>query len=232
MDKLEQYLATQREHLTDGSTRLLRETAYFRLKDAIQHADLEPGQPLSETLLSKWLGISRTPVREALQQLAQEGLVQVIPGRAVTVARHSVQAVLNVVHVRMLLEPELVRLATEAVSTSDIEALQQIVVQMEMAVAEYDQMAWSRADTQFHKILGDACPNDLLGEIVVQMRNRVHYLANIDSQTNPTRLSACTAEHRRITEAIANRSPDLAASAMREHITELRDSLLGRLNYG
>ena len=103
MNKLEHYLANQPDQLTDNPSLLRREIAYERLKDALQHADLEPGEVLSEPRLSLALGISRTPVREAIQQLSQEGLVQVIPGRAVTVASPSVRSVLDVVHMRLLL---------------------------------------------------------------------------------------------------------------------------------
>src|SRR6266851_4659099 len=88
----------------------LRDTAYERLKDAVRHQELQPGQALSETYLSKILGISRTPIREAIQQLVAEGLLETIPGRAVTVAAPSAQAVLNVIHIRSLLEPEVARL--------------------------------------------------------------------------------------------------------------------------
>ena len=95
------------------SSVLLRDIAYERIKDAIRLSRLQPGQPLSETRLSRELGISRTPVREALQLLAQEGLVQVIPGRAVSVAAPSVQEVMDAIHVRLLLEPEVTRLAAK-----------------------------------------------------------------------------------------------------------------------
>lgn len=232
MDELERYLTRQKVK-SDGDTapRLLREVAYERLKDALRHADLQPGHPLSETRLSKLLGISRTPVREALQQLAQEGLVQVIPGRAVTVAARSVQEVLNVVHIRSILEPELVRLASEAASSAEIKTLREAVQKMEEAVENNDQIGWSRADTIFHETLGLACPNKLLGEMVIQMRNRVHYLANVDSQTNPARLAACTQEHRHIVEAIAARDSRAAEQATRDHINELRESLFTRLSY-
>ncbi len=232
MDKLERYLAGQPNQLIANPSLLRREIAYERLKDALQHAHLDPGQVLSETRLSRALGISRTPVREALHQLAQEGLVQVIPGRAVTVAAPSVRSVMDVVHMRMLLEPELVRLATETVTESEVQALKEAVDRMGSACDQNDQMAWSRADTVFHDILGDACPNKLLGEIVVQMRNRAHHLANIDSQTNPARLLACTVEHQQIVDCIEERNSDGAAEAVRQHIDKLRESLFNRLSYG
>ncbi|MGD2077727.1 MAG: GntR family transcriptional regulator [Chloroflexota bacterium] len=231
MDRLETYLSKQPESLADSATLLRRELAYERLKDALQHAELEPGEVLSETRLSRALGISRTPVREALQQLAQEGLVQVIPGRAVTVAAPSVRSVMDVVHLRMLLEPELVRLATEALTEEEIRNLVRTVDKMDVACQSGDHLSWSRADTEFHEIMGEACPNQLLAEVVIQMRNRAHHLANIDSQTNPNRLIECTVEHRAIADCIVARDSDGASQAMRAHIEMLRQSLFSRLNY-
>jgi DNA-binding GntR family transcriptional regulator len=231
MDELERYLEKHTATAVGEPPRFLREIAYERLKDAIRHADVPPGYPLSETRISKILGISRTPVREALQQLSQEGLVQVIPGRAVTVASRSIHDVLNVVHVRLILEPEMIRLVTDAISPKQINTLKQALADMEQALASNNQESWSEADTVFHETISEACPNSLLGEIVVQMRNRVHHLANIDSQTNPSRLTECTTEHKKIVEAIAAKNAQAAEQAMREHINELQKSLFSRLNY-
>ena len=161
MDRLEEYLKDRRSQVADDTVRLRRQLAYDLLKDALQHAELEPGLPLSETRLSKVIGISRTPVREALRQLAQEGLVEVIPGRAVTVASRTMRDVLNVVHLRLLLEPELVRLVADSISANQMAELQVVLKQMEEAVAGNDHAAWSQADTVFHRILSEACPNDL-----------------------------------------------------------------------
>lgn len=231
MDNLELYLKRHNNHSNDDSTRLLRDVAYQRLKDAIRHADMQPGEPLSETRLSSILGISRTPVREALRQLAQEGLVQIIPGRAITIASRSIRDVLNIVHMRSLLEPELARLVAETISPHHLQELQQAMSDMEAAAAGSDQEAWSIADTKYHETLNAACPNNLLGEMTTQMRNRVHYLANIDSQTNPERLTACTIEHREIVDAIANHDSAAAEKAVRRHIEELRQSLFNRLSF-
>lgn len=231
MENIVRYLEEQPASLRNSPGLLRREIAYERLKDALQHGELEPGQVLSETKLSRALGISRTPVREALQQLAQEGLVQVIPGRAVTVAAPSVRSVMNVVHMRLLLEPELVRLATEAIGKPEILALKEAVDLMKTACEANNQIAWSRADTHFHEILGEACPNRLLSDVVIQMRNRAHHLANIDSQTNPARLAACTEEHREIAGFVAAHDAETAAEATRRHIDLLRESLFHRLSY-
>ena len=230
MDNLESYLAKQTEPAADNSQRRrLRDTAYERLKDALRHADLQPGQPLSETYLSKILGISRTPVREALQQLAQEGLLQTIPGRAVTIAAPSIQGVLNLIHVRSLLEPEVARLVAESGSADVVEKLRAALSKMDQAIEQGDRAAWSKADTEWHEVLSQACPNALLGEMTLQMRNRAHYLS-VDNQTTQTRLSHCTQEHRQIVDAIAARDGPSAEQAMRQHIHELRESMFRRLS--
>ena len=232
MDKLEQYLNTHAVSTELSESPLRREVAYQRIKDAIQYADLTPGEPLSELKLSKLLGISRTPVREALQQLAQEGLVQIIPGQAITVASRSIDDVLNAVHMRTLLEPALARLVAEQAVGEHLETLRESVDQMDEALAQEDYEAWLRANTLYHEVMSAACPNELLGETVLRMCNRVHHLANIDSQTNPVRLMACTNEHRRIVQAILDRDGDEAEQAMIDHLKELRTSLFNRLSFG
>jgi DNA-binding GntR family transcriptional regulator len=227
MDELEKYLQRM-DKIDQADSRLLRQVAYERLQEAMTHANLQPGEPLSETRISKALGISRTPVREALQQLAQEGLVQIIPGRAITTAAPTIQEVLEVVHVRELLEPELVRLAAETLSPEAQEILQQIIQEMELAAANTDRFAWSKADTLFHETLSYYCPNRLLGQLVLQARNRVHSTA-VDDQTTDTRITACTGEHKQVIEAILAHDAAKAEQLMREHIQQLRHSLFKRL---
>lgn len=232
MDEIERYLLKNKdEQLDDSSPRLLRELAYDRLKDAIRYANLQPGAPISETRISKALGISRTPVREAMQLLSQEGLVEIIPGRAVTVAARSIREVLDVIHIRTLLEPELVRLATESISPDQLETLWHSLEKMEDAVERVDRSGWSKADTVWHEILSAACPNPLLGEMVLQMRNRIHRYANIDHKLEITQLRNGTAEHRLIVEAIDAENAQAAESLMRTHLENLRANLFNQLIY-
>jgi DNA-binding GntR family transcriptional regulator len=231
MDELERYLLNHQAEYDTNDSRLLREIAYERLKDAVRHANLQPGTPLSENRISKILGISRTPVREALQVLSQEGLVEIIPGRAITVASRSIREVLDVLHLRLLLEPELARLVAESITPAQLERLWDCLVKMETAVAEQDRPAWSKADTDWHEILSEACPNQLLGEMVLQMRNRIHRYANIDHQLKIEQLHTGTVEHRRIVEATAAHDGQLAEEQIRLHLESLRENLFAQLIY-
>lgn len=218
----------QNGHLAANPPRLLSEIAYERIKEAIRSADLEPGQPLSEKKLSSLLGISRTPVRVAIQQLAQEGLIQIIPGRAVTVASLSIQEVMNVIHVRAILEPEIARLAAASILFEELETLVSAIQDMEAAIERDDRSAWVEADGRFHKILSATCSNKLLGEMVMQVRNRISYLS-IANPTDQKRLLACTQEHRRVVDAIAARDLQAAEQSMRDHLDKLQDSFFHRL---
>jgi DNA-binding GntR family transcriptional regulator len=193
-------------------------------------SEFEPGEPLSEARISEAFKISRTPVREALQQLAQEGLVQIQPNRTVTVAALSLQEVMNVLHLRSLLEPEVVRLVAESRRPAAVDTLEECIATMEDAAVSGDRAGWAKADTVLHETLAKACPNELLGRLALQMRNRMQLLAT-DSQTTPARLIACTAEHKAVIEAIAEGDPQRAQETAREHITLLRESFFKRLGY-
>lgn len=229
MDELEAYFSKQKNHFPKQATR--REIAYARIRQAIREKALGAGEPLKETALSALLGISRTPVREALQLLVQEGLAEAEAGKPIVVATITIQDVLDVVHIRTLLEPELTRLAAENISPHQIEALEAVMKTMERAAEADDLYAWAEADSRFHLIVREACPNRLLGETVVQLRNRVHSMANVDTQTNADRLKACTREHRQVVEAIQARDGDAARDAIRAHLEALTDSLLRRIAY-
>lgn len=231
MGDLEEYLVRHQSDYPPNDSRLLREVAYERLKDAVRYANLQPGEPLSENRISKVLGISRTPVREALQILSQEGLVEIIPGRAVTVASRSIREILDVIQIRLLLEPALVRMVTEAITGEQLAQLGARTERMAAAVEVVDRRTWSIADTEWHEILSNACPNELLGELVLQMRNRVHRYANIDHQLKITQLHNGTEEHRVIYEAIASGEPQTAEQVMRAHLENLRQNLFDQLIY-
>ncbi len=212
---------------SDDSPKLLRDVAYEWLRDAITQGELPPATPLSEVQLAREMQISRTPIREALQQLEREGLVRIIPGRSASVAAPSMTEVMEVVHLRFLLEPELARLAARSATPAHKETLEQTLEQMEAASREKDWQDWARLDNLFHETLSEACPNKLLSKQVLQLRNRVHYMIN-DSQGERKRVGACTDEHRTVAEAIIAGDTELAESAMRTHIEKLRASLFAK----
>lgn len=220
MNKLESILLEQGPiPLSDRRPR--HQVAYERLKTALKHADLQPGDLLSEGRIAKALGISRTPVREAIRLLAQEGLLQMIPGRAIAVPAPSIQDVLDALHIRELLEPELSRLAAESLPKLAREILEQSITAMEQAAETDDHLAWSKADTIWHETLSNYSPNKLLGKFVLEARNRVVGIVFQDYYA-PAYLMEGTREHRAIVDAILAEDGDTAENLTQKHILEAR----------
>lgn len=214
---------------TADSGRLLSEVVYDRIKDDIRKGTYRPGDTISENQLSEDLDISRTPVREALQKLAQEGVLQNQPGKAVTVAEPSMQEVLDVIHARSVIAPEVARQAAANINEEQLEDLRAAQERMERNVHE-SREEWCEADTEFHRILRDACPNNLLEEFAHQMKNRIHHLTS-GPETSSDRIAECTQEHREVLEAIAERDPDRAEDRMKEHIERLRESTFRKMSH-
>ena len=150
-----------------NDSRQLSEVAYACLRDAILYTDIRAGDPLSEHRLSKALNVSRTPLRAAIQKLAQEGMLQVIPGRAVVIASRSPQQVIDGFGVRMLLEPEACRSAALALDQQSRDGLKEYTQRLIDAANARDRSTWSQTDHRWHQIIADACPNQLLGKMVM-----------------------------------------------------------------
>ena len=132
---------------------------------------------------------------------------------------------------RLMLEPELARLAARSASNQQIEELLDALTNMESASDRANYPDWKRADEEYHKILGDACPNPLIGRTVTEMRNRIRHLAHTVFQMTPKRIVECTAEHRQIALAVAERDEEAAEKFMNIHIHKLRESIFEKLTY-
>ncbi|GAB4430923.1 MAG: GntR family transcriptional regulator [Anaerolineae bacterium] len=228
MDKLEDYLLAQGPVEAVGA-RLLREVVYDRLYDAIRNTRLQPGDALSEPRIARALGISRTPVREALHLLTQAGLLETIPGRAVLVASPSMRNIFDSLQVRELLEPEMMKAVALTMAAGEIRELLEITAEMERAAATGDRPGWSRADNQWHELMSRACPNRLLGELVLQTRNRI-FITAADENVTDQYLIDGTQEHKKIVAAIEARDGELARQLTLNHITNLKADMIRRYN--
>ena len=226
LEKLEQYLH-EHEGDYDGENLLLREVAYKRLYDAFRAIELDPGELLSTVWLSKQLGISRTPIREALQQLATDGLIQLMQGRAVAIAARSPQEVYDALYVRELLEPASVRLCAIGIAEDALKRLQGLIDKMEAAAFDGDRVMWSRADQEWHEALCEACPNKLLGQIVLLAHNRMYHRGSAE-HVPAQYLIQGTEEHRRVLDAIVAQDDAQAERLMLDHLEQLKENLFKR----
>lgn len=134
--------------------------AYLQIEEEIATLGIPPGAVVSEALLSKRLGVGRTPVREALQRLAREGLVTIMPRRGVVVSEIDVAAQIRLLEVRRELERLLARAAAQRASPAQRDQFRRIADDMDMAERQMDQTAFMRLDREFNRLLLDASGNE------------------------------------------------------------------------
>jgi DNA-binding GntR family transcriptional regulator len=226
LDLMEAFIR-QNIHKYKAQYPLLRDLAYECLKDAIVSVDVQAGDALSEVRLSNALGISRTPTRTAIQQLAQDGFLQIIPGRAILIASRSIKQVMDALEVRYMLEPEVCRRVAGTLSPSLARLLDECTTGLEKAAAEGDRPAWARIDVQWHEIICNSCPNTLLGQIVLQAKNHMHK-QGVSSQVSSDFLVNGTHEHRAIANAIIQGDGQVAYDLMEKHLQHAREQIFAQ----
>ena len=143
-----------------GPVQTLTDQAYRELEEEIATLRIPPGTVVSEALLSERFGVGRTPIREALQRLAREGLVVIMPRRGVVVSEIDVPAQLRLLEVRRELERLLVRGAVRRASKPQRKRFQEIASAMDQAARRADDLAFLRLDREFNLLLLDAAGNE------------------------------------------------------------------------
>ena len=146
--------------ITPDRPETLTEQAYFRLEEMIVTLALAPGSVLSEQALSAELGIGRTPIREALQRLAREGLVLVLPRKAIIVTETDPKRQLLVLEVRRELERLLARASAERATDDERRRFQAIADGMDAAAKTNDDIAFMRLDRELNALLSEAAHNE------------------------------------------------------------------------
>lgn len=188
------------------------------LRDRIISGELEPGTRLVERPLAAELGVSRIPVRDALNILRGEGYVSAFPNRGMVVTPLSEQDIEELFEVREALEVLAVRRATERVTLDEIFALEESIAASEKALKKGDAQAVGRCNQQFHDMLWKMAHNALLTSMLEPIEGRMHWL--LRQNNDPARLHA---EHAAILAAIRSGDPDHAADAALAHVRTSRE---------
>jgi DNA-binding GntR family transcriptional regulator len=199
------------------------------LRAAIVEGVLKPGERLMEIQLAEELGVSRTPVREAIRKLELEGFVVMVPRRGTYVADLSIRDVNEVYEVRTALDILAAGLAAERITEEELEQMERILVQIGKYIEEGNMEAIVDADGQFHDILYQASRNDRLVGIINNLREQLTRFRSI-SMAYPGRLKNTLEEHSRLVEAIAMRDADLAKRLAAEHMENAEQTLLQDMN--
>lgn len=193
------------------------EAAHRRLRAMILDNQLPPGAQRLEAELALELGLSRTPVREAMLRLQADGLVTVTPRHGMRVAAVSPADMREIYDVLESLEPMAAELvARRGLKPAALAPLRRACDAMETALGREDRPAWARADEAFHRGLLDLCGNGRLASMVMQVWEQSHRARMFTLNLRPLP-AASTAEHRAITEAIAAGDADGARETFRLH---------------
>jgi len=200
---------------------------YATLRSAISSGELQPRERLYETVLARRFKMSRTPVREALQRLVTEGLVE---GGAdgVCVATLSVQDVRSLEQANRALQSLAAQLAAAVGSEDDLERLEGFVARMEACAVSGDLDGWIGADQEMHRQIFRMCGNRWVWKLLLQMESLVGRVRHI-ALRRPGRLEESTTEHRVVVDAIKSRNPDLAHQAMHSHLVRTEENLISVL---
>ena len=193
----------------DGS---LTDQAYQELEERIVTLQLQPGEVLSETALSEQLGIGRTPIREALQRLAREGLILILPRKGILVSEINPSKQLLVLEVRRELERLMARAGAARRTGLERDTFLAIANGMEHAASDNDDIAFMRYDNELNALISRAAHNEYALRAIDLMNGLsrrfwyVHYKEAAD-------LPLCARLHASVARAIANGDPEQAAAA-------------------
>ena len=183
--------------------RPLREIVYEELKAQILKGDIKPGTRMMEVELAEVLGVSRTPVREAIRKLEKEGLVKIEPRRGAYASELSVKDMVDILEVRQSMEGLAAYYCAQRINDEQKEQLRDYALAFNEAVEEgvYEDMI--SYDTKFHHLIVECCDNDILVHMVEQLQElvlRFRYLYYSDFK----RAEQMPAEHHEIFEAVAS----------------------------
>ena len=198
------------------------EHVFRELKDRIITGDLAPGSRLIESTVAAEFGVSRTPVREALQRLTTEGLLDVDPLRGMVVHAPDAREIQDVLQIRASLDALAAALAAHAASDSDLARLRLTVEAMEEGVALDRREQIMRANRRFHDIIYEAAANPRLARMAGELRDYVRRFSTPPS-ASPDRAKGVREEHRALLEAIERHDGPAASAASDRHLAAARD---------
>ncbi|MBR4113901.1 MAG: GntR family transcriptional regulator [Anaerotignum sp.] len=204
----------------------LRDVVFNTLRDAILTGKLVPGERLMENQLAEKLGVSRTPVREALRMLELENLVELVPRKGAQVLDMSEKDIVNILEVRSALEGLATSVACKKMTKEDLQQLKNMEVDFEKAVAENDVEHFVDIDEDFHDLIFAATENDKLINIFRNLRIQLYRYRMAQAKNNETSMSTIVAHHRSIIRAIENHDSEEGASIAQGHIKYQTESIL------
>ena len=206
----------------------LRDVVFNTLRQAILKGELKPGERLMEIALAERLGVSRTPIREAMRKLEQEGLVVMIPRRGAQVANITEKDLNDVLEVRIALENVAIEKACARMTEEEMRRLWLAAKEFEHTIAEGNLVKLAEADVAFHEVIYQASDNKRLIQVLNNMREqiyryRVEYLKDVESR------KTLVEEHYAVYRALKARNQQQAVKDICIHIVNQQNAILRSL---
>ncbi|HBE77022.1 MAG TPA: GntR family transcriptional regulator [Firmicutes bacterium] len=208
----------------------LRELVFESLREAIISGTLGAGDRLMEIQLAEEMGVSRTPVREAIRKLELEGLVVMIPRKGAYVAGISVKDIADVFEIRCALEGLAAELASERATDEELETMERYLIKISEDIDLGDLAKVVETDTDFHTLLYKLSRNSRLTQIISNLREQIQRFRTT-SLSFPGRMKIALEEHRKIVEAISSRDGELARKLAEEHIENAENTMMNMIQH-
>ena len=196
----------------------LRDVVFNTLREAILRGDLVPGERLMELQLASKLGVSRTPIREAIRMLEQEGLAITIPRKGAIVAGMTEKDMQDVLEIREALEELSVQVACDKITDEEIAELQKNMKNFEHSLKSGDLKKMAQADVEFHDVIYRATDNPKLISMLNNLREQM-YRYRVEYLKNPQNHEQLLKEHEAIYKGIVEKDKDAVTEMIRKHIS-------------
>jgi DNA-binding GntR family transcriptional regulator len=206
---------------TDGAA----SQAYALLRELIVKLDLPPGSALREADLQQQVGVGRTPLRDAFQRLAHEGMLRIYPRRAIVVAKLGLPEVRQIFEVRLALEPAAAALAAERITPAEAQTLCCLEADLRAAADRSDVPTFLDTDHVFHRTVAHVGKNPLLDEYVEHVQTLNLWLWNMYFRTHRAH-GGDLFGHQAIVDALLEGDSGAASTTMHDHIVDSKRLLL------
>jgi len=206
----------------------LTSQAYAAIRQAIIDVQVRPGEPIAENTLARWLGMSRTPVREAILRLRQEGWVYSIHRKGLFVSPVSLSDFRQVYETLEGLEAVIARLVIERATDADLDRVDALLRQQETATEADDRAAWTAASRGFHTLLADLAGNRYIAETRARLMDQMGRASRLTLRLRP-RPTEPTSEHGALYKAIRRRDVPAAMLLAHEHRARVRQESIALL---
>ncbi|MGD8226879.1 MAG: GntR family transcriptional regulator [Desulfobacteraceae bacterium] len=206
-------------------TKSLKEKAYDILKELILTGRLEQGKLHNEKRLAEVLGVSRTPVREALLELSREGMVSFVPSKGVKVLKITPKQVQEVFELRRIIEGYIIKSISKQLTPADLKKIEKILNKQDRSASKEEELSFIEMDKEFHLFMASKMGNQQIETILQNLRDQIH-LMGIRAIKDQSRSQQVLKEHQSIFSALKKKDAKRAHEELMKHLNNTEKILI------